>query len=65
MLETAIFDHTSMFSVSLHFNDYDTFTARCYAERCIAMASFCPSVCNADRYRLEFLKNNFTAISLP
>jgi len=52
------------------------FTARCYAERGIAMAScpsvcLClsvhPSVCNVEvswSYRLEFLKKNLTAITL-
>jgi len=50
------------------------FTARCYAERGIAMASclsirpfVCPSVCDVEvswSYRLVFLENNFTDVSL-
>ena len=44
------------------------FTARCYAERCIALAgrpSVRPSVCDAEvswfTSRLECLENNFVA----
>jgi len=42
---------------------YPVFTARCYAEHCIATACVCPSLRNVEvswSHWLEFFENDFT-----